>query len=162
MERIIIIEDRYCSEELRQFLDTHKQHVRLNSTVERLRSGSRFLFDEILGEVHGRSKLFIPGMEGYNVLRTSDIVRIEKTDKGVRLILGDQTEIETIQSLEQLEERLRHTRFLRIHRDHLVNMEFMVSCRLGEHPEIDLGIGGIVTVGHDMINNFLEFLQNIQ
>lgn len=76
--------------------------------------------------MHTRSsQLIIHSSEGLQVIDTDEIVRMEATGSYTKLILWDQKPLVVSKGLGKIGKSLPHRAFFRIHRSHIVNLQYL-------------------------------------
>lgn len=88
-------------------------------------------------------KIMLPTMEGFEIVTISSIVYCEAVDNFTRFHLdGVHTPLLICKTLKYFEEILKEHRFLRIHRSHLINPDYVVRYTKGK--------GGYVTMKNNI------------
>ena len=107
------------------------------------RSGAKYtrhgnvLLDNIRRPVH--QKIMLPTMEGFEVVTINAILYCEAADNFTRFYLeGVSNPLLICKTLKYFEEILKEHRFLRIHRSHLINPDYVIRYTKGK--------GGSVTM----------------
>ncbi|MDC8011812.1 LytR/AlgR family response regulator transcription factor [Tahibacter soli] len=113
---------------------------RLGATLERVRAafGEPHTAFDRLGEALGRApmtRLFVRNGRAIAPLAVSAIVRFEAVGDYIAVHAGGAPHLVHL-SLGQLEERLDPSRFLRIHRAHLVNLDHVAAFRRGADGQV--------------------------
>jgi two-component system LytT family response regulator len=159
MERIIIIDDHLCKAELAEFLEANKDHIKLNSTIENLKSTTRIFFNELVEGVGEKNKLVIDSEEKINFVRAKDIVRIEFQEGKSKIFLKKGKPLETKQDIDSIEKKLPANYFLRIHDIHLVNLDFLLSCRFVNEPCVHLTNGEVLPISEKRKDQIIRQLE---
>ena len=86
----------------------------------------------------GAQKVMLPTMEGFEIIPVSDIIHCEADDNFTKFHLKDGKTPLICRTLKHFEATLSPFRFLRIHRSHLVNTDYIIRYTKGK--------GGFVTM----------------
>ncbi len=142
MERIIIIDDMKCEQELANFLEANRDHIRLSTTIETLKSSAKGFYEELTSEFVPDNKLAITSNQHIDIVHTRDITHIEAIDQKTKLYLSNNTFIETSSTLESFANKLKGSNFLRVHHDFIINLDYFskLDVREGKTIEIENGI----------------------
>ena len=125
MMHLIIIENSDCREELNRFLTAHNKSIRLNIELEKgdYKVG-RFL--ENINTICARDKkLVINSSDSILLLNVKDIVRCESKRNYTVIYFNNKKELLVAKTLREFEEILEAYRFFRIHRSHLININYI-------------------------------------
>ena len=120
--RIIVIDDKECAKELDAFVRKHRERIHLV-----LDAGNSKPAVSPLVTMHSDA----PKLLGINkndsiiVVNVKDIVRIESVRNYSHLHLEDRKKIVVSKSLMQMEGKLEKHHFIRIHKSHLINIDFL-------------------------------------
>jgi two-component system LytT family response regulator len=125
MQRLFIIDDSFCKKDLNAFLIKHKFSVKLDLDSEALINNLRHLITD-LENSHGTTKrLSVSTTESLTLLNISDIIRCESQRNYTYIYLaGDRKQIVS-KTLMDFEEMLSKHGFIRIHKSHLINVNYM-------------------------------------
>ncbi|MFN0014176.1 MAG: LytR/AlgR family response regulator transcription factor [Saprospiraceae bacterium] len=91
-------------------------------------------------------KIGISGLDGVHFVRLSDIVRLEAEDNYTHFILKTGSKITASKTIKAYEETLLRLNFVRVHKKHIVNMNFMKTYIKGEGGYLKLENGDTVEV----------------
>ncbi len=124
MLRFIIVEDKQCKKELDQFIVKNKKSIMLDT------SGNKFLekTDELIRVIEKRiknNKLLISTSDTLNVIDIDTIIRCESSRNYTILYLSGDKTLVASKTLMDFEQTLKQHDFLRIHKSHLVNVNFV-------------------------------------
>jgi DNA-binding LytR/AlgR family response regulator len=123
MLRFLIIDDKQCKKELDEFISKHKKHIRLNTFETR--------FFEKVEELHTmlqkgvRNKMLISTSDTLNVIDIDTIVRCESSRNYTSIYLNNNKTLVASKTLMDFEQSLRSHDFIRIHKSHLVNVNYV-------------------------------------
>ncbi|MBL7795918.1 MAG: response regulator transcription factor [Saprospiraceae bacterium] len=91
-------------------------------------------------------KIGISGLDGVHFVRLSDIVRLEAEDNYTHFILKTGSKITASKTIKAYEDTLLRLNFVRVHKKHIVNMNFMKTYIKGEGGYLKLENGDTVEV----------------
>jgi two-component system, LytTR family, response regulator len=125
MLKLLLIDDTDCKKELTFFIKTQKKSVKVLAQSGELLSKTNDLLNR-LGNQHGEQKrIVINTTESITMLNVSDIVRCESNRNYTYLYMTNKKKIIVSKTLMEFEEILCKYRFLRIHKSHLININFL-------------------------------------
>jgi len=159
MERIIIIDDHLCKAELAEFLEANKDHIKLNSTIENLKSTTRIFFNELAEGENENNKLVIDSEEKINFIKARDIIRIEFLEGKSKIYLKKGNPLETRQDIDSIEKKLPENYFLRVHELHLINLDYLSSCRFVHQPSVHLTNGEVLPISENRKAHIMKQLE---
>ncbi len=97
---------------------------------------ARILLDNIKSK--GNAKIMLPTLEGFEIVKLSDIIHCQAEDNFTKFFLVDRKELLICRTLKYFEETLADSHFIRIHRSHLINLDYVIRYTKGK--------GGYVTM----------------
>jgi two-component system LytT family response regulator len=101
-------------------------------------------------------KIGISAMDGVHFVRLSDIVRLEAEDNYTHFLLNTGTRITSSRTIKAYEDTLTQLNFVRVHKKHIVNMNFMKTYIKGEGGYLILENGDSVEVSRRKKSNLME------
>jgi two-component system LytT family response regulator len=110
---------------------------------------AKVLLENIRNASSPNQKIMLPTLEGFEIVPVSAIVYCEAVDNFARFHMDEGKPLLICRTLKYFEDILREHRFLRIHRSHLINLEYVVRYSKGK--------GGFVTMKN---NKELEVSSN--
>ena len=102
------------------------------------------------------TKITIPGISGFNVLETADIVFVEADSNYSIFHLKEGEKLITAKPLKDIEEALNGNEFVRIHKSVLVNFKYVKSYSNKNGWQIFLADGSILPVSRRRATEFQE------
>jgi len=123
------------------------EKIKKERTSENYTQHARVLLDNI--RAGAQQKIMLPTLEGFEIVAINTIVYCEAVDNFTRFHFESGTPLLICRTLKYFEEVLKEHRFLRIHRSHLVNPEYVIRYSKGK--------GGFVTMKN---NQELEISPN--
>jgi two-component system LytT family response regulator len=105
------------------------------------------LYDNLLYNLHQPEtdyRLAIATLEGTFFYEPHEIIRCEAVGNYTRLFIKDKKNIIASRTLKEYEDMLAEQQFLRVHRTHLVNIQYVTSCT--RDHELTMNDGSIIPV----------------
>lgn len=99
---------------------------------------SKILLENIKEKSDPPTKLMLPTFEGFEIVKTNEILYCEADNNLTRFYLSDNRKLLICRTLKYFEDILSGTQFIRIHRSHMINLDFVVRYTKGK--------GGYVTL----------------
>ncbi|MGB1216264.1 MAG: LytR/AlgR family response regulator transcription factor, partial [Saprospiraceae bacterium] len=122
-------------------------------------------FSHLLSNIQDKNpkqhKIALPTQEGLVFIKVDDIMRCEADGSYTRIILKDKSKIIATRKIKGFEELLTDYHFFRVHRSHLVNLEYIEKYHKGEGGYIIMSDGTSVDVSRRKKDEFLEQLNSI-
>lgn len=103
---------------------------------------ARILLDNLRQKSNGTGKIMLPTLEGFEIIPIDDIMYCEADDNFTKFHIKDQKQLMICRTLKYFEETLADYQFVRIHRSHLINIDYVIRYTKGK--------GGYVTMENDM------------
>ena len=91
-------------------------------------------------------KIGISGLDGVHFVRLRDIVRLEAEDNYTHFILKPGNKITASKTIKAYEDTLLRLNFVRVHKKHIVNMNYMKTYIKGEGGYLVLENGETIEV----------------
>lgn len=101
-------------------------------------------------------KLGISAMDGVHFVRLGDIVRLEAADNYTHFLLKSGTRITASRTIKAYEDTLAAFNFVRVHKKHIVNMNFMKTYIKGEGGYLVMDNGDNIEVSRRKKSNLME------
>lgn len=161
MERIIIIDDLNCKDDLQAFLEANKEHIRINTPVDNLKNTSKFFIEELTGNYESENKLAINTDKQIKILHTNEIIFIEAEGSKTNLHIKNDKCIEAITDIDSYEEKLANSNFIRIHEKYIVNLEYFSKFNFKNKLQVDLTNGISLPVDPDKKDMLIKYIENI-
>jgi two-component system LytT family response regulator len=102
---------------------------------------ARILLDNLRQKSTGTGKIMLPTLEGFEIIPIDDIMYCEADDNFTKFHIKDQKPLLICRTLKYFEETLADYQFVRIHRSHLINLDYVIRYTKGK--------GGYVTMEND-------------
>ncbi len=95
-------------------------------------------------------------MDGVHFVRLGDIVRLEAADNYTHFLLNGGTRITASRTIKAYEDTLTSFNFVRVHKKHIVNMNFMKTYIKGEGGYLVMDNGDNIEVSRRKKANLME------
>lgn len=143
------------SQELEAAIQKFKQK---RSTIESdLRI--KILLDNLRASKGGASKIALPTLTGFKLLKVSDVVRCESDNTYTTFHTVDKKKIVVSRTLKDCEQMLEGFRFYRVHNCHLVNLDFVTEYVKGEGGVVKTADGSEIDVSRRRKDGFLRLFK---
>jgi len=158
MDKIIIIDDSGIQKELEKFLIANKKHIRLSSDMDELSLGNNSILSEIIKRYEDKHKLKIQTKDKIRFYKSNEIIRFEaKQDKTI-IFLSNNTTSEIDESIEGIEQQLQNFSFIRIHKNHIINVNFISKIYGNFDNQIELTNGETIPVTKNRKKQIMDSL----
>ena len=107
---------------------------------------TKVLVDNIKTVSNQQKKVVLPVMDGFEVVQVKDIIRCQGNDNFTDFHLADGSKKMICRTLKFYEEVLTDFGFLRVHRSHLVNTEYITGYKKGKGGQLTMTDGSVVDV----------------
>jgi two-component system, LytTR family, response regulator len=104
-------------------------------------------------------KIGISGLDGVHFVRLRDIVRLEAEDNYTHFLLKDGQRITASRTIKTFEDTLTQMGFIRVHKKHIINMNYMKTYIKGEGGYIMLETGESVEVSRRKKSTLIDILR---
>lgn len=112
---------------------------------------------ENMAALHSQNrKLVLPLMEGFDIVKMSEILYCEAEDNFTRFYFKDGRKTLICRSLKFYEAALNDFGFCRVHRSHIVNLDFVVRYKKGKGGSVILENGKELLVSNNKKSELLE------
>lgn len=105
------------------------------------------------GEIH---KLIITHVEGFQVVKVKNIIRLEGDGNYTHFILDNKKKITTTKNLGEYEKLLNEYGFFRIHQSTIISLRHVIGYQKGDGGLVEMTDGASLKVSRDRKKNFLE------
>lgn len=99
---------------------------------------TQLLADNLRIQPTGKRKIALPLMEGFEFVKVDQIVRCQANDNFTDVFLDDGRKLMICRTLKFYEETLSHQGFVRIHKSHLINTQFVVRYLKGKGGQVQM------------------------
>jgi len=145
MQRIIIIDDSKCKHLLEDFLNTLSGHVKFDPTIGNDPLQKQLLL-ECIKDLPSQKKIPVKSNGNIYLVNSASIFRVEANDEFSSLHFSEGRILETIETIDQWQDKLRDFGFLRVHKNHLVSISQIERMQFGAKPFLTLANGEEIPV----------------
>ena len=94
---------------------------------------TRIIVENIKTDDKQQQKLVLPVLEGFEVIKISDVIRCEANDNFTNFHLTNGKKMMICRTLKHYEDLLSGFGFMRIHKSHMINLQFVTKYRKGKN-----------------------------
>lgn len=117
---------------------------------------SKILLENLQAANKNNHKIVLPQMSGFDVVKLNDIIRCQANDNFTEFYLTNGTKKLIARTLKFYEEMLKDFDFVRIHKSHLINMQYVARYLKGKGGQVEMTDGSVVDVSVNQKTAFLE------
>ncbi|MDW3650662.1 MAG: LytTR family DNA-binding domain-containing protein [Bacteroidia bacterium] len=139
-------------EELIAAVDKVKQNI--ESGEHQLHT--RILIDNLRTLNRQNKKVVLPILDGFEVVEVHEIIRCQANGNFTDFLLKDGSKKMICRTLKFYDELLSELGFIRIHKSHLVNMEYIVGYKKGKGGQVSMKNGDMVDVAPSRKKDLLK------
>ncbi len=139
-------------EELIAAVDKVKQNI--ESGEHQLHT--RILIDNLRTLNRQNKKVDLPILDGFEVVEVHEIIRCQANGNFTDFLLKDGSKKMICRTLKFYDELLSELGFIRIHKSHLVNMEYIVGYKKGKGGQVSMKNGDMVDVAPSRKKDLLK------
>lgn len=125
MNKLLILDVSLCKSELEAFVKAHPESVKLCIDVDEVSVKVDQLLDNISSIYKAQKKIAINTAESLVVLNVNDIIRCESKRNYTNLHLNGSKTILISKTLKAFDELLECYHFWRVHKSHLINLNYL-------------------------------------
>lgn len=104
-------------------------------------------------------KVVLPTLEGFEVVDMEDIIRMEANDNFTNFYLKDKSKQVICRTLKFYEDVLKDSGFMRVHRSHIVNLNYIKNYKKGKGGQVEMIDGTVVDVSATRKDELLNFFK---
>lgn len=116
---------------------------------------TKILLENLQNNAH--KKVVLPTLEGFEVVEMEDILHLEANDNFTNFYLKNGSKKVICRTLKFYEDVLKDSGFMRIHRSHIVNLNYITSYKKGKGGQVELKDGSIVDVSASKKEELLKW-----
>ncbi len=140
---------------------------RLSIALEKIIRSNRKLSNEDISDISKMvnseksfsDKLIVPIKNGYEVLKTKDIIRCEAYDNYTTIYLDD-TKLLVSKTLKHFDDILSDQGFFRVHQSHLINLSYVDQLIKSDGGHVSLSDGSKVPISRSKKNILLSLFKS--
>lgn len=118
---------------------------------------NRVLLENIRQNAPELRQLVLPHLNGFSVVKVTDIVHIEADNNYSTVYLNQGAKHVVSKTLKYYEELLNESGFIRIHQSHLINSRYIVEFKKGKTAQVQLTNGTWLDISAQRKKDFLDF-----
>lgn len=122
-----------------------------------LSNHTRLLVDNLRITQTEKRKIALPLMEGFEFVRIEDIIRCQANDNFTDVFLTDGRKLMICRTLKFYEETLSSQGFVRIHKSHLINTQYVERYLKGKGGQVQMSDQSILDVSPNKKQDLLGF-----
>jgi len=139
-------------DQLVEAVDKVSQQIKLKSNFKT----SNILLENLAIENKQLKKMVLPMLDGFEVVILKNIVRCDANDNLTDLYLSDGTRRTVCRTLKFYENVLSDYDFVRVHKSHIININYVKEYKKGKGGEVILTTGDVVRVSPTRKSEFLK------
>ncbi len=101
-------------------------------------------------------KIVLPTMEGFDVIQLKDIIQCKANDNLTDFYLTDGSKKTVCKTLKFFEQALGEHDFMRVHKSHIININYVISYQKGKTGEVKLSDGSVAPISNSKKEKFLQ------
>jgi two-component system LytT family response regulator len=101
-------------------------------------------------------KIVLPTMEGFEVVQVKDIIRCQANDNFTDVFINEGKKMLICRTLKHFEGLLEDYDFMRVHKSHLINIQFIKKYRRGKGGQVVMSDGSEIDVSPSKKQDFLD------
>lgn len=132
------------------------EKITQKSTEQEMPVHSKVLLENIQAVNKHNHKIVLPQLNGFDVVKINDIIRCQANDNFTEFYLTNGTKKLISRTLKFYEDLLKDFDFVRIHKSHLINIQYVVKYLKGKGGQVEMTDGSVVDVSVNQKASFLE------
>ena len=160
MDKIIIIDNNEIQEELEKFIVANKKHILFNSDMDLLSLERNPILKDIIENYESKHKIKIHTKSRVWFFKSGEIIHLEAKQQNTLLYLTNKNRSLINENIDQIENQLKDFSFIRIHDNHIINMNFISKINAGGDENIELINGDIIPIESQRKQYILKSLEN--
>ncbi len=133
--------------------------IKANRNNTEISIHSKILLDNIQEVNKPNHKIVLPLLNGFEIVHVRDIIRCRANDNFTEFHLKDGSKKLISRTLKFYEELLKDFGFIRIHKSHLINFQYVTKYLKGKGGMVEMSDGSVVDVS---VNRKAEFLEKFK
>ncbi len=117
---------------------------------------TKILVENLQNTNNEKKKIVLPVMDGFEVVEVKDVIRCQANDNFTDFFLVDGSKKLICRTLKFYDEILSELGFLRVHRSHLINMDYVKGYKKGKGGQVLMTDGAMVDVSPNRKDDFLS------
>jgi len=120
------------------------------------------MFKEYYNNPNSFSKMSIAALDGIYFVKLKEIVRFEAEDNYTHIFLNTGEKLTASKTIKSYEENLSHLNFYRVHKSHLINLNYMRKFVKGDGGYLIMDDGKKIEVSRRRRPAFMEQMRRLQ
>ncbi|OFX33148.1 MAG: hypothetical protein A2X08_11335 [Bacteroidetes bacterium GWA2_32_17] len=126
MLKFLVIDDTYCEKELHEFLNKRNVHVQAFIATKEIAQQAILIVENLKSNLTFNKRLAVNSADSTCIFNASEIIRCESSRNYTNFILTNNRIIIASKTLIEFEKKLvKYNCFVRIHKSHLININFI-------------------------------------
>lgn len=117
---------------------------------------TRVLIENMRTVNHQQQKVVLPVLDGFEVVQVKEILRLQANDNFTDFHLLDGSRKVICRTLKFYEDILKEYDFLRVHKSHIVNLQYIKAYKKGKGGQVTLSDGSVVDVSASRKQELLD------
>ena len=117
---------------------------------------TRVLIENIHTANKQLQKIVLPVMDGFEVIQVKDIIHCQANDNFTNFYLTDNSSRMICRTLKFYESLLQDFEFMRVHKSHLVNLQYVQKYKKGKGGQLTMTDGTVIDVSPSKKKNLLS------
>ncbi|MEZ4828114.1 MAG: LytTR family DNA-binding domain-containing protein [Bacteroidia bacterium] len=118
---------------------------------------TRILIDNIKNLSQQQQKVVLPVLDGFEVVQVKDIIRCQANGNFTDFFLTSGAKKMICRTLKFYDNILSELGFVRVHKSHLVNVEYITGYKKGKGGQVTLSNGDVVEVSPQKKQDLLDY-----
>lgn len=158
MNKLIIIDDIDCKNELEFFLSKHANNVKMVIDEDDVNVKVNVLMDSLIEIQKSSLKISIESPDQIRLIELEKIVKIEKLELHNNIYLIDGSKILSIDDYNELEKYLKPFKILKIREDLIFNLKYISKINLSGEKYIETEFNEKIPVDEKVVNQLINML----
>jgi two-component system LytT family response regulator len=112
----------------------------------------------LLNNRNSFEKIALPTLDGINFVKIKEIIRCESDNNYTNIFINDGKKYFVSRTLKEFDEMLTHFNFFRIHKSHLINLNYLQKYNKGEGGYVIMEDGSELEVSRRRKEDFIRVL----
>lgn len=117
---------------------------------------TKILMDNIKSNNIQHKKIVLPQMDGFEVVNVNEIIRAEANDNYTNIYLKNGKSFLVSKTLKHFDELLSEFDFIRVHKSHLINLQYITKYIKGKGGQVKMSDESIVDVSPSRKKELIE------
>jgi two-component system LytT family response regulator len=141
MIKVLLIDDTLCKKELEELLHKYPGEVKSLANLQDLSTVTGLLGHPQNPSLHASGRIAVNTNDSLTLLRVHDIIRCEGDRNYTSIFMTGDRKITVSRTLRDFDDMLGKYGFLRIHKSHLINLNFLEKFVKADGGQAELSDG---------------------